>query len=365
MNIPEITASKLERLSLCPGSLMAERGLPDRVSPVAEEGRRIHAELAQYFQGMPGSQDALIGQYISEANHLIESHTCGQEHLKFVEQRIVSVDGYSGQPDLVVTWGPLHNKCALVLDWKSGWIEQESSTSNLQLRAYAVLVAYAYGCSNVFVALLQRNAATVVTHYDTEDLIKAREEIGEIIREATAPGALRTAGETQCRYCKAIAICPEARASIAEAIAAVDRRAQTLPLNVAPEALELMVQCLTGDELAYIRDRKNVAEMVFRHTDDEIRRRLQDDPKSVPGWTLKPGNKVRRITDIEEAIALLDGIISPSTFYRCCNVSLGALEEAMRTNQGISVAQSKHVIKERLGEVIDENQNQPSIVRAK
>ena len=40
------SASSMERYQLCPGSYMAERGLPEATSEDAEAGNRIHAVLA-------------------------------------------------------------------------------------------------------------------------------------------------------------------------------------------------------------------------------------------------------------------------------------------------------------------------------
>jgi len=228
-----------------------------------------------------------------------------------------------------------------------------------------VLVGLNHGCSKVFVALLQRHAQTVVTEYNVEDLIRAREEIRAIIRNASAPGATRTAGERQCRYCKAVGICPEAREAISETLAVVDPHVDSLPLDAAPETVELLVHFLDGKELAYIRERKKIAEMVFTLTDEEIRRRLQVDPNAVPGWALKPGNKVRTITNAQQAFKLLNGLIDPKTFASCCTVAIGPLEHAFRDAHGSTVAQSKQALTERLASVIEEKQNNPSIVRAK
>jgi len=110
MNTTEITASKLERLWLCHGSLVAERGLPDRPSPISREGERIHEMLAGYFRGKVLDEDSealstetLTHQYINEANHLIGAYTNGESYGTFVEERLDCIDGYSGKPDLVVT----------------------------------------------------------------------------------------------------------------------------------------------------------------------------------------------------------------------------------------------------------------------
>ena len=145
----------------------------------------------------------------------------------------------------------------------------------------------------------------------------------------------------------------------------MDPRVKTLPLTVEPEAVQLLIECLDGKQLAFIRDRKKVAEMVFNFADEEIKRRLERDPDSVPGFALKPGNKLRKITDTQKALELLDDLLTARRFASCCTVSIVALEDAYREAHASSAAQSRRVIAERLGPVIEEHQNKPSVVRAR
>jgi len=281
-----------------------------------------------------------------------------------VETRIQGEDGYSGQPDLVILWNDKRAKRALVLDWKSGWLEQEASDRNLQLRAYAVLVFMKWKVDSVEVALLQRNAPTVITKYDAQDLQRAREEIQVIIAKAMEEGAPRIPGEKQCRYCRAIGVCPEARA-LAPAILN-----QVMPVNVPlgavdKKTVQSLVPKLTGDQLSYIRERKAVVEWVLEAVDEQIRMRLELNPEAVPGWKLKEGNTRREVTDIMVAYDKLKDHITAREFSDCCRVNLGSIETAFRSTTGSTVAQAKQAVTERLSSVIEEKQNRPSIVRVK
>jgi hypothetical protein len=366
-----ITASRLERLDLCPGSLAAEEGLSDRTTQAGESGQRIHDCLAAYWRPdelphtLTDSEGDLMTAYINEANHLIGERG-GRPSSLLIEERIEGPDGYSGQPDLVALWLDQVEPQALVLDWKSGWLEQEASTSNLQLRAYAVLVGLTYGVAHVDVALLQRNATTIVTKYDAEDLIKARVQIIEIIREASAPGAVRTPGERQCRYCKAVGVCPEALDSIASSLA-VARNGSGIPIHptLDPLTASQIARCLSGDQLAEIHSKKRVAELVFEAVDYEIKIRLARDPLAVPGWTLKPGNKRRVIKDPAAAFVAVSQELSSDDFLGCCTVRLVDLELAFKRAIGKSRAESDRILDGRLRPAVEVAENAPSIVKAK
>lgn len=368
-----ITASRFERMKLCPGSLCLEEGMPDRVTEAGVEGMRAHEKLAAYFRDEPcpldeqaNATDALIGSYIREAVFLMGQYATGKNHSIHVEERIESPDGYSGQPDLVVTWQDGDKHYALVFDWKSGWIEQELSAKNLQLRAYAVLAGFAYHCSEVFVALLQRGASRELVGYDALDLVKAREELRDIIREATAPGAIRTPGEIQCRYCRAIAICPEARETIPNALHIAEKgSAISLRLLLDKQKATLVARCLSGTQLSEIQERKKVAQFVFEAVEDEIKKRLTEDPKSVPGWVLKPGNKRRSITDTSGAFAAIRDRLNLGEFLGCCTLRLGELEDTLVRGSGLSRADISRILDERLKSLIEVSENSPSIVKAK
>ena len=365
----KITASRMERLSLCPGSGALEEGQPEERTDIGLAGEKIHAALASVFGAVPveidldDNETRIVESFTAEAQLLIEECKANGKIIAWnVEKQIESIDGYSGRPDLVIVWENDAGKSALILDWKTGWIEQEPSTSNLQLRAYAVLVALAHACSNVNVALLQRNVPTEVTRYEIQDLMKARAHLLEIVAKARLPWADRRPGEKQCRYCRGIAICPEARALVPEVLALVTPAANGI---VGKDQVQTIVPRLSAEELAFIRNRKQIVDWVLDAVDSEIKERLKADPNAIPGFKLKPGDVRREITDSNRAKDLLRNVITEESFGACCTVRLKELESQYRNATGVTWAEADRMLSVLLAPVMVSKQNQPSIVRAK
>jgi ATP-dependent exoDNAse (exonuclease V) beta subunit len=106
----------------------------------ATVGKRIHAELAFWFnhgqrqsKTAPLDEDELVKLYISRADKIIQQWS-GRETatlIGIVERRLWarynSTFYFSGQPDLIYIIG----KKALIVDWKTGWLEQPEAASHL------------------------------------------------------------------------------------------------------------------------------------------------------------------------------------------------------------------------------------------
>lgn len=325
-NLP--SASGLERLALCPGSWSAEQAspTPDTSSPEADSGTAIHAALAGEAPARPlTTEEENIATACARLANEVAAGTYGAlEHADTLirEQRLwLKHDGkpvLSGKPDVVAIYGMR----ALILDYKTGRGEVEVAATNLQLRALVALVASNYPIREATVVIIQPFAVggTSSACYNDDDIEAARLNVMEILAEASAPNARRIPSADACRYCRAKAICEEAR-----------ELAVTPPVPVAGFiTAEELALALTNEKLATFLDHAAFAEKVIDACRDEAKRRLTDGGM-VPGWTLKPGRVTEVITNpqaVYDRFTDLGG--NGEQFLECVTVGKTKLKDMVR-----------------------------------
>ncbi|HEX7652550.1 MAG TPA: DUF2800 domain-containing protein, partial [Verrucomicrobiae bacterium] len=125
--------------------------------------------------------------------------------------------------------------------------------------------------------------------YTNRELCPALDQLQKRVRACHDPAAPRVAGPVQCQFCRAKAVCPEARAA---ALSLTD-----IPPNVSltVSAAEAAAQ-FTPEMLGQFLERAVVAEGVIAACREEARRRLNAG-EIIPGWRLKPGQQRETITD--------------------------------------------------------------------
>ena len=94
----------------------------------------------------------------------------------------------SGKPDLVVIDGDR----ALVIDYKTGYLETLEASQNLQLRTLAVMVAANHDVDEVSVAIVQPNIRPgySIARYDEIDLEVAERQLRKILDDANDENAV-------------------------------------------------------------------------------------------------------------------------------------------------------------------------------
>lgn len=344
------TASGVERIVLCPGSWQLEQKAPAAIQTEdAASGDRIHALLALHEDVSATEEEkecaktciALRHKLINEIPAVMDQETVRA----FYEQRLfLPGKQFSGKPDYVLT----DFKTALVIDYKTGRNEVAKAEGNWQLLSLACLVHCAFPeVEKIFVAIIQPWASpqTSVCLYDPFNLKFALSALDEHLSKAQRPNAPRIPGEKQCQYCKAKSICPEAQAQVS-ALALSDVRALE-PAKIG----ELLERCI-------------VAEGVIESIRTRAKEILFQEETAIPGWKLEPGARRRVINDTEKAFQNLSHVLSGKEFASCCKVTLGKLEKAVQKNRQLTAKEAKAIVNEELSEVITEDQNKPSLVRA-
>lgn len=357
-----LSASTIERAALCPGSYLAERAQPrvDESSPEAESGTRIHAALANEITEDKLSVEEL--DLVRRCNKLLvelAASTYGalenadtlvrEERLWFTDREARKL--VSGKPDLVAIYGMR----ALLVDFKTGRGSVTHAGANLQLRALVAILSAAYRLREVTVAIIQPNCATPVTSacYNEEDIEAARLEVAGIVAEAQKPDAARIPNEHACRYCKARAVCPEAREL------ALDVPAPVLK-GIAPHEL---AAALTGEKLATFLTRASLAERIIEACRDEAKRRIEAGT-GVPGWSLKPGTARETITDPQRVFdRFVDAGGTTDGFMTCVTITKGKLKTALKDATKAKGQALETQLEALLSECTETKQSAPSLVK--
>lgn len=312
------SASSAGRYALCPGSFMLEKQAPPEVeSDDAARGTRIHDWLA----GLPvelTDDEMRVAELCSTQEGELVGATFGDDAITVTrEERLWSRGNWSGKPDVVYA-NDIPADLGLVIDYKTGRGEVESAVGNLQLRALAVLAAQRWGFKRIDVAIIQPHAGPPsVCRYMESDLWSAWQQIEDLMSRVQQPGQPRNPSAEACKYCRAKAICPEAKAA-------------AMAITQASS-----VEILTGGELSDMLDRCKLAEQVIDAIRTEARRRI-DAGEEVPGWTLAPGAVRQEITDPQRVFSrFIEEGGTDAQFMAAVKVTKGALKDSLKAATGL------------------------------
>ena len=366
MNAPTtLRASSAQRVALCPGSVHAEDGLPERTDGGdTGRGTLVHALIANRYGMIPASlkaaeeapadrrreaeeiADALIARFEKTAGFAIDPLDVR------VLENAVHFGAWEGHPDLVLAHGgALH-----VVDWKTGWQGTPDAADNAQTRVYAVACAHG-SAAQAFTYVVTPGEATVC-RYTPADLAKAAAELASIYSAALPANAPRFESVSACRYCRAFGTerCPET---------------QNLPARIPASevaAFAEKLQVAEADELAGVEETCALIARLHEQVREEIKRRLAADPQAVPGYKLTTGRTTRKVTSTEQAFTLL-GDVDQATFLSACRLSLPDLAKALARRPGadgakVSEAAARRRIDDALAPVIVEEPSGPALARA-
>jgi hypothetical protein len=266
---------------------------------------------------------------------------------------------WSGQPDVVYRlWTGLEYHF-LILDDKTSYGEHDDPDYNLQLRGYALVLAHNHedvNIGSITVGLVQPRVSWDVdlVTYREADLHEAAVEIKDMLDYGDRPDAPRIPGPSQCNHCRAIGVCPEAKAAVTALIA----EGATLDLD--------------GHDLANWLEGCAVAEKVIDFYRTQAKRMLADDPNAIPGWTLKDGATRREITDPQGAFDASG--LPVEEFMPIVDVPVGKLEtltvdhwQALAREEGTELTKTylKQEFNKTMLPYITTTKNAPSLVRVK
>jgi len=329
------SASGMERLKLCPGSWALEQQCPE--PPETEEaasGTRIHDAWAGKLTEWELTADDMetldaIKRLELEAVMTVFGvwkDAALREHRQWFF--LNGTPTFSGKPDGVYCVGT----DLLILDAKTGRNETDIAADNAQLRALAVLWddRNLYQVNSITVGILApwQSQRITLARYERHHLDAARQEVLDIIAASKKPDAPRNPSLEACRYCKAKAVCKEAREAGLNLPVA-----ETPELPTATRTPEAFAAALTRYELSACLHRGKLFEKVHEAIRSEAKRRLEAG-EEVPGWQLKPGRVTEKVTDAKLVVERYQTVTGADDIWSAVGITKTALKELVRKHTG-------------------------------
>jgi CRISPR/Cas system-associated exonuclease Cas4 (RecB family) len=282
-----MSASKISRVAVCPGSLLAEEGLPSSTSDAAERGTAIH-EIAEKILRQEPVTDvdddmlSIASKYVTTA---MEQTAHAKKH--YIELDVTEAlkslhPSLGGTADLVAIGAGIMTVC----DLKTGRIEVEPK-NNLQLMTYALGAAIALKAPEtvqIRLAIYQPDHGGWREWSCTyADLMAWKDKLRDLAIAAHKPDAPKNPDQEACRYCKAKISCDALRTK------AVSAAKTEFGLGITPDQLEDAALCAAWADAVQ----------------DAAKKQLVDQPESIKGWTMKPGARMTKFKDEKMVAELL------------------------------------------------------------
>lgn len=343
--------STLARRVACPRSMALESlSPPSEGGADAEEGRRLHEEVAECLRGTPPAKIAEeVLECLAYARSLSgwgEDGTTLAVEEPLVVRSISGVELTRGTPDLVLI-GP---RSIHVVDWKFGRGEVQSADGNLQLIAYALGVCdtfHGVAGRSITAHIVQPRLNKCSSHtYEPQRLAVLRSALADALSACESPHAPTHTG-AHCHYCRARLLCPAIRA---EADAALDR--VSLPAPVAT---------WRDDDIARFLDGRKLFQQIVDAVEDEARARIMRG--ELAQYTLVPGRVTARISDAAAAWEALRGCMTPDEYISACAVSRPQLLQILQA-QGRTKKDAETELSALLAGCVEQRQAAPTLRRA-
>ena len=300
-----ISPSNFERRMICPGSLNAEKDLPEQTSVYAQVGTMLHERTALYIEYLNTRKDKKLpwhaGLFEEDKNAVQEAGDYFNK-LKDVEDTVVLYEAHEKKYSLSFIYpdmkGTVDSVLMLrniktqditlhVIDYKFGKGVAVDAFENYQLLMYTMgaledveINSKITGKLHINLHIVQpyiRNSNWELT--DIEQLkflgYKARERYVEIAKECYKPDAPRIASKKACQFCKAKSTCP----ALAKFV---------------PDTKNKLGE-LSDIEIATIYDNKDLITMYLKSVEEHIKSKLEQG--SFMNYTLKPKLSNRKWND--------------------------------------------------------------------
>lgn len=370
------SASGMQRLVLCPGSWMAEKGYPEESSEAAEAGTRLHAHMEHGTLPEDAAEAEAVewcrAQEVALAEKYLGWGSAADERC-LREQRWWFKDVFSGQADVVY----VANGMALVLDYKFGRVPVAAARDNMQLAALALLALKMLpDVDVVFCGILQPFASRQepgVVRYHREMNGQLECYFMHAVAKAESEGARRVPGEVQCRYCKAKAECPACMALVSSATGGPASADLSQGLSTPRQQLSEATSCWADWSAEKKAEAVRLAGLAKKWA-EAVERKAKADLKSglaIPGCSLAAGKRSFKVNDAQGAFAVLarELGISGEEFAGCCSVKISELDKVVhkrlceRADEGtkVLVKESSRWLREALADFGAESVSEGSL----
>ena len=287
-----ISPSNFERRLLCPGSLTAEKDLPETISKYAEEGKMLHERVVQcmnfdnWSRGLTDAQkEAVSDAVIYFTNLKLDKEIIKEIHEKTFDLSFIYAEMKGTTDSVIITADDNGHYDLHVIDYKFGKGVAVNAYQNYQLLLYYLGVI---SDSKIF-SILENKKYNVHLHIvqpflnnsvwsldkNDESIFTNLQMYRDIALKCYEPDALRIVNEKACKFCKAKPTCPEL--------------ARFVPNT------KLKLYKISDEEIANMYDNRNLITMYIKSVEEYIKDKL--DQGSFLDYALKPKLSNRKWND--------------------------------------------------------------------
>lgn len=294
MKHARISASRVERILNCPGSLALEVLMPDQTNAAAEKGTAIHALaeeilLNQQALSFEDYEEDILKPALQYAQYIKDYNVPYHIEVDLTPALSALHPDLGGTADCV-----MHiNDTLIVIDLKTGRIPV-TAKNNSQLMTYALGAALKFKhlpIEKVMLIIFQPNIGTSIEEVTLLQLATFERMLIDAANAANDPFAELSPGSKQCKYCRAKTVCPALKDTANELAKA-----------------EFNIPGTT------IQQNLNLAELVGDWA-EAIKAQAKESLISggvIPGWELKEGRRIIKFANQVGSEAYLAG--NPNAF---------------------------------------------------
>lgn len=344
------SASEAKANRLCHGRHQMSLPMKDKTSKAASDGTEQHKFLEDDTYPLREDLRPLAEEAMDQRNQVIGmvwgDWRDNPPEVHSEERLWYRGDKYSGKADYV----GIRGNTALIIDYKFGPLKVDRAERNDQLLWLAVLVFTHYKVSQITVSIVQPLCGEPSIHtYTADDLQRARRRVLWLIRKIDSKHAMLRAGTEQCRYCKAIQVCPAAEGK-RDAISRIE---------------EGQVSELTNAHLLSLLESLPLVKKLSAAIEDEAVIRLKTNPQAIKGYELRKGSSKRRISDPVQANdrLLKSGVIDESGIAVTYSIALGKLTKVVSEYNECGPKEARELIREALGDVLVQGEGKEQACR--
>jgi len=277
------SASGMNRYSICPASFYRSKGAEEEVGIDAIWGTLMHASVAGMNLQLPDEQKIIVDACAKQWDTLSSSYdgeTVSEIRYFIIDDNMRKVA--SAKLDRIK-----HSKDrALIVDFKTGWNEPPATASNMQIRTQVVAAKEKFSSlKRIDAAIIQPllNSNPVLVTYDEDAMARSREQILGVIQSIEERFPVVPC-PTACHFCPAKSGQPGCPEYVSWIDSLMPEKWRNVQFSGKWDAAKFGV---------FLDCRKQLVAFIDA-LEERARSFLENNPNSIPGWTLRP-TRPRRV----------------------------------------------------------------------